>query len=311
MLTVNHLNEVPPALRKKNCVLTVGVFDGVHQAHQNILHKLIQHSREHAQGISVVYTFRQHPLRFLAPDAAPPQLASTSEKLDAFEALGIDLVILEQFNRKLSQIDGRDFVIQHLLKHLNIKEIIVGHDHTFGRKSSGNVHLLKQLGKEYGFTVSETRPICHDSKPISSSYIRELISEGKVDIAGKLLGRPYYISGKVVMGKQIGRTIGFPTANILSSKTLIPPNGVYAVQVELSGKLHPGVMNIGNRPTFNGQDRSLEVHLLDFSKNIYKRYLKIHFMYHLRSENKFSTVEKLKAQINTDSQIARKLLSKP
>ncbi len=308
MLLLSQLSHLPTPYHQRPAVLTVGVFDGLHLAHQHILNKIISLSQPYEKGISVVYTFKTHPLKILRPEIAPPLLLPNIEKISLFRDMGIDVVINAGFTKKLSQTDPREFVENHLIKYLNIKEIVVGHDHAFGKGSAGNVQLLKELGKARGFRVREIPPLQYKKHTISSSLIRDLIGDGKVSIAGKLLTRPYHISGLVVSGRQVGRKIGFPTANIKSANELIPGNGVYAVQIQYRKKLYPAIMNIGVRPTFSGQTRSLEAHLLDFNENIYGKRLRVFFIDKIRDEKRFESIPELVCQIQKDSHKARKIL---
>jgi riboflavin kinase/FMN adenylyltransferase len=310
VLLLSQLSHLPIPYRNKPAVLTVGVFDGLHKAHLHILNKVISFSQKYEKGISVVYTFKTHPLKVLNPEIAPPLLLPNIEKISLFRDLGVNVLINTGFTTKLAQSDPEYFVENHLLKYLNIKEIIVGHDHAFGKNSAGNAHLLKEIGKAKGFHVTEIPPLKYKQQTISSSLIRDLISEGEIRTADKLLTRPYHISGVVVSGRQVGRKMGFPTANIKTANELVPGNGVYAVLIRHKKRLYPAIMNIGTRPTFSGQTRSLEAHLLDFNENLYGKRLVVTFVEKIRDEKKFDTVPELIRQIKKDSLKARRILEK-
>jgi riboflavin kinase/FMN adenylyltransferase len=305
VLVIHHLKELPESYRKHPTVLTVGVFDGVHIAHQSILQEVVSRAKGSPDGQSVVYTFEDHPLKVLKPEISPLLLVHTDEKNSLIENFGIQILVNETFTLEFSNTPPDKFITDELCKWLNLKEIIVGHDHGFGKGGSGNVDLLTVLGKNVGFTVHIIPPIQIDGMTISSSVIRELLLSGNVAKAAELLGRPHSIIGKVVMGFQRGRTIGFPTANLLTEHEVIPGRGVYAVQVQLDKETYPGIMNIGQRPSFPEAGPSVEVHLLGFDKNIYGTELKIFFIDKIRDEVKFDSIESLREQIQKDEIHAR------
>ena len=307
LITINSLYDLKADYRHKPAILTVGVFDGVHIAHQKILTKLIQLSKQQINGQSVVFTFQQHPMKALQPEIAPPLLMPSEEKSKILESYGVDILINARFTKPFSQITAKDFIGQYLYRFLNLNTIVVGHDHSFGKGNAGTVDLLKKQGHKYHFNVVELPPYTFKKEPVSSSLIRNLLQEGKIQLANKLLTRPYNITGKVIQGRKVGMQIGFPTANLSTHYELIPSNGVYAVQVEWNGNTCPGVMNIGYRPTFSGRQISLEIHLLNFKGDLYGETLKVYFFKKIREEKRFENVDLLTAQIKKDIQQVKDL----
>ncbi len=307
MLIIRHLSDLPAEYQKHPTVLTVGVFDGVHIAHQSILRKTVQRSKKYPAGQSLVYTFEDHPLKVLKPEEAPPLLIQADEKIALIEQFGIDILVNETFTLEFSKTPADTFVKQELCKWLHVNEIIVGHDHNFGKGASGNVDLLRNLGASAGFTINEVLPIQVENRTVSSSSIRELLLSGEVSFANKLLGRPHSISGKVIEGQRRGRTLGFPTANLLTEHEVILGRGVYAVKVQIGNSTHQGIMNIGQRPSFPEAGPSVEVHLFQFNEDIYGKQLKIFFIQKIRDEVKFDSVDSLKEQIHQDELLAHKI----
>ena len=303
----NDFTDLPTSIKKHPAVITVGVFDGLHMAHRKLLTKVKEYSGKYPKGISVIITFRNHPAKILTPEQTPPLLISNQEKVNLLISEGIDVVVNINFTHSFSKITPNIFINNYLLKYFNIAEIVVGHDHTFGSKSTGNVELLKEIGKKEGFKVRSIPPVLYKNQIVSSSLIRELIQQGNILLATKLLTKFYSISGKVVKGRQVGQQIGFPTANLQPENELLPCNGVYAVLVDFDGMRFHGVMNIGNRPTFNGIEKTYEIHLLNYEGNLYGKKLKITFIAHLRNEIKFSSIDQLVKQIQNDISKAHKI----
>lgn len=295
----------------KNLVLTIGVFDGLHLGHKAILDALKQKASE-LGGQTGVLTFHPHPRLVLNPqDNSLKLLHTLAEKIDRLETLSIQNLILLPFTEAFSQLSATEFIEKILVKHLKVSHIAIGHDHHFGKDRAGNLAKLTNDGKKYGFSVSEIPAYQIDEVNISSTKIRESLLAGDAKTAQKYLGYNYSIRGKVVQGDQIGRKIGFPTANILPEEPskLIPAAGVYAVFAIYQQKKYPAVLNIGIRPTFNGKKLQIEAHLFDFNETIYDQPLTIEFIEFVRPEQRFEDVEALKLRILQDIKISRQLLA--
>lgn len=298
------------ALRKiklKNPVVTLGNFDGVHKGHQIILKKVVQIAAD-AGGASIVYTFDPHPLNILRPDKDPPKITTFEEKAALIEEMGIAYLVCEKFTTRFAEMTAEDFVAKIIHSHIEPVDVVIGHDYAFGKSREGNVELLEKLGAKYGFRVHITHDITIKNIPVRSTTIRNLIRQGKVSLAGKLLGRDYCISGTVVHGEK--REIGFPTANLSHIRDLIPADGVYAVRIKTPGGMEKGVVNIGFNPTFGMKKRCVETHIFDFSSNIYGEEITICFVRKIRGEKKFSSVDSLVEQIKKDIAFAKKTVSK-
>ena len=286
--------------------LTVGTFDGVHLGHQKIIEAILEKAKERDLKSTIV-TFDPHPKEVIsAPDDTSKLelLTTLEEKLDALSAFDIDTVILIPFTIEFSRTNPESFVTEVLCKKFRAKEIIVGYDHNFGKDREGNSQTLKSLGDECGFTVEVADPVSYNDEAISSTRIRKLlIDEGDVKLTGELLKRNYSVSGEVVKGKGIGRSLNFPTANISVEDKLkiIPKNGVYCVDVFREGVEQRGMSNIGMQPTFNGDTRTLEVHILmDDLDDMYGEIIKIEFISRIRDEQKFDSPDELVAQLEKD-----------
>jgi riboflavin kinase/FMN adenylyltransferase len=294
----------------KNPVLTIGNFDGVHRGHQALFQRVLDRARS-VRGESVVMTFRPHPLDVLAPGKGPLSLTPHGKRLELIESCGIDVTIVIPFDLEFARISARDFVRGLLVETLRARTVVVGHDYRFGRGREGDIDYLRKLGSECGFDVETVSGIRIDGTVVSSTAIRELIRDGDLKEAGRLLGRFYEVEGRVVKGRERGgRLLGFPTANIGICATCqaSPRQGVYAVEVELEGMKYKGAANLGYNPTFGDTDLSLEVHILDFSGDIYGKPLLVRFIDRLRDEKKFSGPEELAAQIKKDVLRAREIL---
>ena len=292
-------------------VVTVGSFDGFHLGHQQILKELNRQAREDCDCLEILITFHPHPKEVIGnPKDHPIEiLTPLEEKLEVLRDLGLPAVLVIPFTREFSQMNYKDFVKNILVEKLRIKKMVVGHDHAFGKNREGHPAQLKQLGSEFGFSVTVLDPFYLDGEIVSSSAIRNLLKKGDVSTAGKLLGRPYSLSGAVEKGDHRGRELGYPTANleIKNPHKLIPHKGVYAVDVEHQQKINKGMMNIGNRPTFNFDPLTLEVHIFNFSGSIYGDELKIFFKKFIREEVKFENSEALKKQMLLDKKICMKI----
>ena len=291
--------------------LAVGVFDGVHLGHQAVIRAAQEGSRANG-GIPILVTFDPHPIRILRPDEAPRILSHCRHKLRKVERLGIDHALVVTFDEEFSRKTGAEFVRELCSAAKDIRQICVGKDWKFGCQRSGDFALLQSLGAEQGFEATGVEAFLKDGIPVSSTGIRELIRRGNLDQAAKLLGAPYDVSGTVVEGDQLGRKLGFPTANLLVHSEQLPPSGVYAVPVILHGNHFSGVANLGTRPTFSDKNdqRRLEVHLLDYEgTEFYGKDVEVVFRRFLRSEIKFPGPEKLIQQIHNDIRQAREVLA--
>lgn len=293
-------------------ILTLGTYDGVHLGHQEIIRSLVEKAKRENKE-SVLFTFEPHPRKVLYPDSYSVKLIDTvDEKLAKLEKLGLDTVILFPFTKEFSRLSAMEFVRDVLVNQIGVSEMHIGHDHHFGKNREGSFHELEELGELYTFKVFQLSAISAGDVTISSTKIRNAILEGNVEYASGLMGAPFVLQGKVVKGQQIGRTIGFPTANIDLENTekIFPKNGVYAVKAYLDDRLVFGVMNIGTRPTVanNGQV-TIEVHLFDFTEEIYDQQVKVEVMQHLRDEKRFENIEELKHQIQQDEITARTYFS--
>ena len=310
MELIKHIDKIEKPY--KNAVITIGNFDGVHLGHQALFHEVIEKA-EAINGTSIVLTFEPHPVRVLKQNGNLSLITIYAQKIELIENSGVDVLICVPFTKEFATISAKEFVQDVLLKSIGMKAIVVGKDYTFGKNREGNIDLLKIYAKNLGFEVIVADWI-HTSKNwpgrISSTRTRELIMEGKVDEAQKLLGRYYQIRGKVTTGRDRGgKLLGFPTANIIPENELCPKNGIYAVTVECSGKIYQGVANIGFSPTFDDHIFSVEVHILDFNENIYGKKIRVNFVQRIRGEKKFSSISELSDQIKKDIVKARNILS--
>lgn len=290
-----------------NAVVTSGTFDGVHQGHQKILSRLKEISKS-VDGETVVLTFWPHPRMIVSEDSHGLQLLSTiDEKIQLFESFGIDHLIITPFTRSFSELSPSEFIQQVLVDCIGTKKFVIGYDHRFGRNREGSFEFLQKVAPSFGFDVEEIPRQDIDALAISSTRIRKALLRGNVTEANELLGLPYRFSGLVVKGKQLGRKLGFPTANveIKESYKLIPVNGVYAIEAVLRGQLYNGMLNIGIRPTVDGSNRTIEAHLFDFQEDIYGEHLEVRLLHYLRPEMKFDSLDNLVRQITTDKEIAQ------
>lgn len=292
----------------KGCVATIGNFDGVHLGHQTIIEQ-VQEQSEKLQLPSVVMVFEPQPREFFQGRDAPPRLMEFRQKLEALAALGVDVLLCMPFNEQFRQYSGMGFIKDILIDGLQVQHLVVGDDFRFGCDRSGDFALLEQVGRDAGFTVENTRTVMSGGERISSSRIRKSLHHNQLEEVAGLLGAPYSISGRVVYGRQLGREIGAPTANIML-KHVPALRGVYVVRAELSdGTPQTGVANIGLRPTVDGKAPSLEVHLFDFAGTLYGQRLTVTFLHPLRDEVRFESVDALKTQIEQDMRDARRWLA--
>lgn len=299
--------------RNPDSVVTVGIFDGVHRGHQAILRYLLQRSKAR-QGSSVVVTFDPHPREVVRGEHVP-LLTTISERVDLLGRMGVDRVIVVPFTKEFARLSAEEFVEQILVEKIGLQEVVVGYDHGFGKGRAGDIKLLEDLGRLHGFSVDVIPPQAVDEHVVSSSEIRKLLmEEGNVRLADEMLGRYYCLEGKVARGDGRGHQIGFPTANleVEDARKVIPAKGVYAVLVHLQGASESplaGMMNIGERPTFNGADLRLEVHILDFDADLYGSILRVEFVERLRDERKFASVQELVEQLSRDERRCKDALA--
>ena len=285
----------------KKTIVTLGTFDGVHLGHAAILKKLTQNTQN---GIfeSTVLTFFPHPRMVLQGKSDLKLLNTINEKIDLLEKIGIDNLIIHPFDEKFAELNAEEFVSTILVNQLRVQKIIIGYDHRFGKNRTANIDDLINFGTQYGFEVEQISAQEIDEISISSTKIRTALEEGDIQLANEYLGYRYFLSGTVVKGKQLGRTIGFPTANISLEEDykLVPQNGVYVVRAEIDGKTIYGMMNIGFNPTVQGKKKTIEVHLFDFDSDIYNCKIQVSILQRIRSEKKFESVEVLKDQLKKD-----------
>jgi len=294
----------------QNTCLTIGSFDGMHLGHQQLIQKL-NHCAHNSGAKSVVLTFHPHPSSILGRRKGAFYLTTPTEKVKLLDELGIDIAIIHPFSLELSQTTAREF-IYYIKEHLDFRKLLTGNDFALGKGREGNVNFIKLLGVELNYDVSVISSITADGKIISSTYIRNLLMEGFVDQARKLLGRPYQITGQVIHGDGRGKGIGIPTANIeTSSEKLIPDIGVYACRVKIKDIFWNAAVNIGTRPTFinSDQKRHIEAHILDFSDDLYNEQISIQFISRLRGEQRFQSVEELIKQVHIDITNTQEILA--
>ena len=291
---------------KKVC-LAIGFFDGVHLGHQQILRQTIADAHQH-DGVPLVLTFDKHPNVIVAPDKAPPLIYSLPQKLRVIQSLGVENILLIQFDKKFSEQTGEQFIRCLAQDFKKIYSICVGANFVFGHKRGGNVALLKKLGAELNFQVHGLSAVSLDGQAVSSTRIRKAIRDGDFDDASQMLGRPYAISGKVVVGDKLGRKLGFPTANLDVTGLVLPPNGVYAAFTRVNAKSYRAALNIGFRPTVAaGKQLRVEAHLLDFNGDLYDQELELEISEKLRDERKFASPEELREQIARDVAAVKEL----
>ncbi len=299
--------------RLSNAVVTIGTYDGVHLGHQKILQSVIT-STKSFNGESVVVTFWPHPKKILGYKASQDvkYLSTLDEKIEMLEALGIDHLLIIPFNRSFSELSSAEFIQTVLVDTIGTKKLIIGYDHRFGKDREGSFAYLQKNSVSLGFEVKEIPRQDLNEVAISSTHIREALSIGAVKKATQFLGKPYELKGIVSKGKQVGRTIGFPTANLKVTDVdkIIPSDGVYAVQVLHKGQIFGGMLNIGFRPTVDGKNKTIEAHIFDFEHTIYGEELAIRFIDYIRAEQKFSSKEALQEQLEKDKIAAISVLKK-
>lgn len=309
MKIYNHIDEFKPL---NNAVVTIGTFDGVHVGHQKIINRLLEITKQ-TGGESVILTFFPHPRMILHPEDVNIKLISTmSEKAALLEEAGIDHLIITPFTRDFSNLAPEEYIKDFLVDRIGTRRIVIGYDHRFGKDRSGGLEHLLQYSVSYGYQVEEIPEQDIHDVAVSSTKIRQALLSGDIVTANDFLGHPFSITGKVIKGDQIGRQIGFPTANLFVEEVykLIPSDGIYAVEVELlnTGQHLKGMAYIGHRPTINGMTRNIEVNIFDFDQNIYGQIVRLHFLSFVRSDEKFNSLEELTEQLKKD-EIAVRLIT--
>jgi len=285
-------------------VVTMGNFDGIHSGHQALISSTVEEAKQLGYD-SIVLTFEPHPLKVLAPDRAPRLILSYEDKMALFQSFGVNLVIAQSFDRQFASISADDFVRRFLVERLKVRKLWVGRDLRFGQGRKGNVDDLLRLASENGFEVGVLDPILLEGERISSSRIRQLLEEGRVDEVRPLLGRFHFVSGTVVKGHRRGRELGFPTANISSQTEVMPPDGIYATLFDVRNKQWLSISSIGVNPTFGDGPRTVESFIFDFDGDIYGESVKLSFVKRIREERKFTIVNDLIGQINEDVKCAK------
>lgn len=294
----------------QGCALTIGNFDGVHLGHQAILRHLRQKANELHLPMAVLL-FEPQPREYFMGENAPARLMRLRDKLHYLQQAEVDIVIVVKFDRTFAEQPAELFIQNELVKKLNVKFLSIGDDFQFGANRQGNFAMLKQAGERFGFTVEDNRTFCLDKQRISSTAIRQALAQDDLALAENLLGKPYALFGRVIHGNKLGRTIGFPTANIRLHRKSSPIKGVYAVKVRCQcGKVFNGVANLGKRPTINGVMPLLEVHLFDFADNLYGQMVQVEFCHKIRDEIKFPSFDELKQQIQHDVETAKMFFDK-
>lgn len=287
-----------------NAVVTIGTFDGVHIGHQKILARL-KETAASIGGETVILTFFPHPRMILHPEDQNLKLITTmDEKAELLEKAGIDHLIITPFTRDFSNLSAGDYIKNILIEKIGTKRIVVGYDHRFGKDRQGGLQQLLELGPELGFEVEEIPEQDVNAIAVSSTQVRRAILAGEVTLAHEFLGYPFMVTGKVVRGDQLGRTLGYPTANLFVEETykLLPADGIYASQVTVGNRKFSGMSYIGHRPTINGMTRNIEINIFDFDEDIYGEIIRIHFLHFLRGDEKFSSLEDLKVQLKKDKE---------
>ena len=288
--------------------LAIGVFDGVHLGHQAVISAATSHTRA-AEGTPVVMTFDPHPLKVLRPQYAPHLLTATQHKIALIRDLGVEHLLVINFDRKFAATSPEEFVEELVTHSRPLREICVGHEWSFGKNRRGNLDLLKRLGAQFDFSVVGVQPVTVNGEVVSSTAIRQAVEKGDFAKAAEMLGREYTILGTVTRGDNLGKKIGFPTANLSAHSEQFPPNGVYLAEAWINGVSYHGVINLGYRPTVSSgkSERVLEIYLLDFNRDIYGEDIEVRFVRHLRPERKFESLESLAQQIELDVRRAREL----
>lgn len=290
---------------QKSTYVALGSFDGIHKGHLALINKSIELSKNN-DSLSMIYTFKNHPRTFINKEEAPKLISTLSEKIKILEDLKVDLSSFVEFDKKFMKLEPEEF-IDNLIKNYNVKGIVVGFNYRFGHKNKGDVRLLKELCNLKGIELCVIEPFTYKSEVVSSTRIRKALSEGKLEDTNNMLGRYFSLSGEVVSGKKIGRTIDFPTANLKTDeKRILPKIGVYYTNVGIDKKIYKGITSVGNNPTVNGKNITVETHILNFDEDIYGKNIKLYFISKIRNEKKFNSLEELKEQLIKDKNFAEK-----
>lgn len=305
-----EITDISTFTSPKPTVITIGTFDGVHLGHQKIINKVVESARRE-NLLATIFTFFPHPRMIVQHDNSLKLIHTLSEKKEALKALGVDLLIVQAFNEEFANLTAEDFVHKLLVERLNAKKVIIGYDHRFGKGRTADIKDMERFGEQYGFAVEEIPVEEINEVSVSSTAIRNALLSGKMDIAERYLAAPYSLTGTVVHGMKLGRSIGYPTANIMvdDKYKLIPKDGVYAVYSLINQQKVYGMMSIGKNPTIEGKGSSIEVHFFDFNSDIYDQQITIYFIKYLREEQKFDSIELLKQQIANDETAARKAIA--
>ena len=307
-ISMQVIDRIDSLQLDQDTVLTIGIFDGIHRGHQHLLDQLLGCARQ-TRRLSVVLTFHPHPRIVLGPGRGPGYLSTPTDRTRILSALGVELLVLVPFTRRVADMPAQLFVAQ-LHNRLCFRDFFVGSDFALGHDRTGDIDHLRRYGDELGYRLHVVQPLVEGGEPISSTRIRRLLQQGRMGEANDLLGYPYSIAGHVVKGEQRGRRLGFRTANlIIDAQRATPANGVYAVWAELGECCYPAVVNVGVRPSFGGSKRLIEVHLIDFDGDLYGRRLTISFVKHLRPEQRFEEIDALINQVRRDVEQARAILS--
>lgn len=307
---MREITDITTFTTQQPTVLTIGTFDGVHLGHQKIVERVVTTARQEGL-LATVFTFFPHPRMVVQHDKGLKLIHTLEEKKQLLQQLGVDLLVVQPFNEAFAQLTAEEFVSTILVQHLNVKKVIIGYDHRFGRNRTANIDDMRLFGEKYGFAVEEISVQEVDEVSVSSTKIREALNKGDVTTAEHYLGTPYSLTGRVVHGLKLGRTLGYPTANIQVTEEykLIPKDGVYAVYSYIDGRKVYGMMSIGKNPTIEGKGASIEVYFFDFDGNLYDQKLTIEFVQYLREEQKFATIDLLKKQLQDDETAARKAIA--
>lgn len=307
---MREITDITTFTTQQPTVLTIGTFDGVHLGHQKIVERVVTTARQEGL-LATVFTFFPHPRMVVQHDKGLKLIHTLEEKKQLLQQLRVDLLVVQPFNEAFAQLSAEEFVSTILVEHLNVKKVIIGYDHRFGRNRTANIDDMRLFGKKYGFAVEEISVQEVDEVSVSSTKIREALNKGDVTTAEHYLGTPYSLTGRVVHGLKLGRTLGYPTANIQVTEDykLIPKDGVYAVYSYIDGRKVYGMMSIGKNPTIEGKGASIEVYFFDFNGDLYNQKLTIEFVQYLREEQKFATIDLLKKQLQDDETAARKAIA--
>ena len=307
---MREITDITTFTTQQPTVLTIGTFDGVHLGHQKIVERVVTTARQEGL-LATVFTFFPHPRMVVQHDKGLKLIHTLEEKKQLLQQLGVDLLVVQPFNEAFAQLSAEEFVSTILVQRLNVKKVIIGYDHRFGRNRTANIDDMRLFGEKYGFAVEEISVQEVDEVSVSSTKIREALNKGDVTTAEHYLGTPYSLTGRVIHGLKLGRTLGYPTANIQVTEDykLIPKDGVYAVYSYIDGRKVYGMMSIGKNPTIEGKGASIEVYFFDFNGNLYDQKLTIEFVQYLREEQKFATIDLLKKQLQDDETAARKAIA--